>query len=118
MVHQKLLKCGPWQEFLQLQADVFLRRTSCVQEQSVCKQVRSAQVHCSPAERALLFLSHSFLRQMKYLLPEFRPVSANLHPETQDPPCSYAVSPFPKLHRQVRSEEHTSELQSPDHLVC
>src|SRR5258708_28990341 len=23
-----------------------------------------------------------------------------------------------RLHRQGRSEEHTSELQSPDHLVC
>src|SRR5258708_25560454 len=23
-----------------------------------------------------------------------------------------------KLHAEVRSEEHTSELQSPDHLVC
>src|SRR5438552_10902576 len=24
----------------------------------------------------------------------------------------------PRLRRQARSEEHTSELQSPDHLVC
>src|SRR5258708_27024473 len=23
-----------------------------------------------------------------------------------------------EIHRQARSEEHTSELQSPDHLVC
>src|SRR5947208_11007355 len=25
---------------------------------------------------------------------------------------------YPGLHRADRSEEHTSELQSPDHLVC
>src|SRR5258708_25215263 len=25
---------------------------------------------------------------------------------------------IPDLHRRARSEEHTSELQSPDHLVC
>src|SRR5947208_5603084 len=27
-------------------------------------------------------------------------------------------SPLPSLSRMNRSEEHTSELQSPDHLVC
>src|SRR5207244_11805532 len=26
--------------------------------------------------------------------------------------------PFPSLFQRPRSEEHTSELQSPDHLVC
>src|SRR5438552_13812730 len=26
--------------------------------------------------------------------------------------------PARRIHQQIRSEEHTSELQSPDHLVC
>src|SRR5947208_9844153 len=29
-----------------------------------------------------------------------------------------AVAPRGRLHQLTRSEEHTSELQSPDHLVC
>src|SRR5258708_13242006 len=29
-----------------------------------------------------------------------------------------ARAPSPTVRRQGRSEEHTSELQSPDHLVC
>src|SRR5258708_14728047 len=29
-----------------------------------------------------------------------------------------AAPSFPRRPRRVRSEEHTSELQSPDHLVC
>src|SRR5258708_10532387 len=28
------------------------------------------------------------------------------------------VGPFRSGEREIRSEEHTSELQSPDHLVC
>src|SRR5258708_21107530 len=39
------------------------------------------------------------------------------HPDRSDPAFSYA--PFLGAPgRAVRSEEHTSELQSPDHLVC
>src|SRR5258708_34603391 len=37
-------------------------------------------------------------------------------------PCRYngngALAAFSVLRRRTRSEEHTSELQSPDHLVC
>src|SRR5258708_27809540 len=35
-------------------------------------------------------------------------------------PCTRAPRPYPKtcLNTAWRSEEHTSELQSPDHLVC
>src|SRR5207244_7162573 len=31
---------------------------------------------------------------------------------------SPTVPPLERLERYLRSEEHTSELQSPDHLVC
>src|SRR5258708_18895288 len=36
----------------------------------------------------------------------------------QEALVSLASQPDPKFRGRVRSEEHTSELQSPDHLVC
>src|SRR5258708_18094570 len=40
-------------------------------------------------------------------------------PSTAPSPTSAASTASPKLERAPsRSEEHTSELQSPDHLVC
>src|SRR5258708_8039061 len=41
--------------------------------------------------------------------------SGRIHAEIVKPPV---VSTLKSLHGCVRSEEHTSELQSPDHLVC
>src|SRR5207244_8225676 len=42
------------------------------------------------------------------------PMMAKLHTEAQCAKCHQGVVEVPK----ARSEEHTSELQSPDHLVC
>src|SRR5438552_12431087 len=61
-----------------------------------------------------------------------RPPRSTLFPYTtlfrSSPPCSTVVRPFRFLMKEPfgandlvrgqRSEEHTSELQSPDHLVC
>src|SRR5258708_8889553 len=33
-------------------------------------------------------------------------------------PSSRTTANFPHTQKSIRSEEHTSELQSPDHLVC
>src|SRR5258708_21709812 len=38
--------------------------------------------------------------------------------ETGEPMQSLSSLPSPHSHAHARSEEHTSELQSPDHLVC
>src|SRR5258708_11945197 len=39
--------------------------------------------------------------------------------ETMPPfPCATVTSPGVQVTTESRSEEHTSELQSPDHLVC
>src|SRR5258708_8982596 len=40
----------------------------------------------------------------------------SLHARRRRSPC--IVCRQASLHRMTRSEEHTSELQSPDHLVC
>src|SRR5258708_22152223 len=37
---------------------------------------------------------------------------------SHDTTTPLAIQAFRKLSQQNRSEEHTSELQSPDHLVC
>src|SRR5258708_15415707 len=42
--------------------------------------------------------------------------SASSAPSTGEPPRSSSTSPSAATFK--RSEEHTSELQSPDHLVC
>src|SRR5258708_31484381 len=34
------------------------------------------------------------------------------------PNADFSVLPYMDAHKVIRSEEHTSELQSPDHLVC
>src|SRR5258708_13919781 len=56
-----------------------------------------------------------------------RPPRSTLFPYTtlfrslSNPPSAHrqhSASLPPRRVRQVRSEEHTSELQSPDHLVC
>src|SRR5258708_26431452 len=46
------------------------------------------------------------------------PISSGCAPRAMGRQLS-ALSPFPSRTRSIRrSEEHTSELQSPDHLVC
>src|SRR5260364_177369 len=54
-----------------------------------------------------------------------RPPRSTLFPYTtlfRSPPCRWVTNTvlpsLPPKARLVRSEEHTSELQSPDHLVC
>ena len=37
---------------------------------------------------------------------------------TKELNCQYDSESTPKTAKALRSEEHTSELQSPDHLVC
>src|SRR5258708_39396894 len=45
-------------------------------------------------------------------------VMATSSPTRMPPVSSAAFQVNPKSFRFMRSEEHTSELQSPDHLVC
>src|SRR5215216_8137505 len=46
------------------------------------------------------------------------PISPAAGSSTPRPPRRCAPSSRPPGSRSARSEEHTSELQSPDHLVC
>src|SRR5207244_11014244 len=51
-------------------------------------------------------------------VPHMRPAAALDHDRTTG---KYGASPRRRIHafdERLRSEEHTSELQSPDHLVC
>ena len=61
----------------------------------------------------------SFPQQVREIIPEkFRTVEINLDQvkaELANAPMQESNAPSPQ---RSRSEEHTSELQSPDHLVC
>src|SRR5258708_39944949 len=50
------------------------------------------------------------------------PISASEHAHPREVPARDLLRPRPLGHQRIgevgRSEEHTSELQSPDHLVC
>src|SRR5947208_14527259 len=46
------------------------------------------------------------------------PISPMTRPPFTPPPPRATVNDGPQWSRPARSEEHTSELQSPDHLVC
>src|SRR5947208_13053734 len=70
----------------------------------------------APAARA----RHSFRRQ-EWFADERRPQDRCSHSNGCRPsPCPCSEKPRISLEAAVapRSEEHTSELQSPDHLVC
>src|SRR5258708_14579928 len=67
-----------------------------------------------PVDRALISWAfrkrvHSFLRSSLWVVPAFSTLAAFL-----------SIPLLRSLDRRLgfRSEEHTSELQSPDHLVC
>src|SRR5258708_32060605 len=51
-----------------------------------------------------------------------RPPATGATPSSSPPGSSIGIAPRPgrarSIGRRARSEEHTSELQSPDHLVC
>src|SRR5207244_12717065 len=64
--------------------------------------------------RVQLFLFHVRHRR---LLDLSRARLANREPTTEAGNCSWRGG-APSVWTAVRSEEHTSELQSPDHLVC
>src|SRR5215216_7575909 len=75
----------------------------------------------------LVFLLHSllfFLSFIFFFLMIRRPPRSTLFPYTTLFRSTWRVLPRPPVTRRPserhpsRSEEHTSELQSPDHLVC
>src|SRR5258708_31345284 len=64
--------------------------------------------HCKPTVRALADRRHR---------PDIR-AAENIPPTLRDRPAYPGSCSHSEIVRGSRSEEHTSELQSPDHLVC
>src|SRR5258708_23618155 len=73
--------------------------------------------------RSTLFPYTTLFRSAVTSAPRFAPSSLNCTPTTPTLSVAFAVTVTVPANATdnvgvVRSEEHTSELQSPDHLVC
>src|SRR5207244_13560446 len=97
---------------MQICTRMSLRTTACLSIlSSVCCPAAPLSLHSFPTRRS----SDLPRRQLRDVNPE--PAIGPVQPHVDEGP---AEGKRPVLHWRgdLRSEEHTSELQSPDHIVC
>src|SRR5258708_7988996 len=68
--------------------------------------------------RSTLFPYTTLFRSRQTLRQAPRPLRVRRHPGRRKVPTKRPAALHHISKRTTRSEEHTSELQSPDHLVC
>src|SRR5438552_11030261 len=89
----------------------YRNQLACLVLHSEAQILQHLQPASASRDRAVM-LRHHFLAEFRLI--DLGPVDLTEHDEPPGIRLNHCVDDFLKL----RSEEHTSELQSPDHLVC